>query len=229
MHVKAEYIILIFYSLGFSVLTFRMPNLDVNSNIETDSSQTNTGLIHSSIRKNWSQSLNIGSVSIIPAHFKMDWYNISDERMLALRTACPALSYIGRTVHGLRQFLSVMELQAVKVLAKKTVISAAILAAHPLGNDVVNSYYTVSHPKPPDNVLYDDLLHYMNVTRSSVTYLERKVMNIIDLLELFDKYSRAVDPMDSWLVELDIGEMSLSEAKYKMKQALMLQKDVERA
>ena len=64
MHVKAESIILIFYSLGFSVLTFHMPNLDVNSNIETDSSQTNTGLIHSSIRNNWSQSLNIGSVSI---------------------------------------------------------------------------------------------------------------------------------------------------------------------
>ena len=36
----------------------------------------------------------------------------------------------------------------------------------------------------------------MNVTQSSVTYLERKVVNGIDLLELFDKYSRAVDPMD---------------------------------
>ena len=64
MHVKSEFIILIFYTLGFSVVTFHMPNLDVNSNIETDSSQTNTGLIHSSIRNNWSQSLNIGSVSI---------------------------------------------------------------------------------------------------------------------------------------------------------------------
>ena len=62
--VKAESIILIFCSLGFSVVTFHMPNLDINSNIETDSSQTNTGLIHSSIRNNWSQSLNIGSVSI---------------------------------------------------------------------------------------------------------------------------------------------------------------------
>ena len=58
---------------------------------------------------------------------------------------------------------------------------------------------------------------------------ERKVMNGIDLLELFDKYSRAVDPMESWLMELNIGELTLSEAKFKMRQALMLQKDVERA
>ena len=65
MHVKsAEFIILIFYTLGLSVVSFHMPNLDVDSNIEVDSSQTNTGLIHSSIRNNWSQSLNIGSVSI---------------------------------------------------------------------------------------------------------------------------------------------------------------------
>ena len=65
-----------------------------------------------------SQSL----VNGIPGHFEMDWYNISDEKMLALRTASPGLSYIRRTVHGLRQFLSVMELQAVKVLDKKTAI-----------------------------------------------------------------------------------------------------------
>ena len=43
---------------------FHLPNLDVNSNTEVDSSQSNTGLIHSSIGNNWSQSLNIGSVSI---------------------------------------------------------------------------------------------------------------------------------------------------------------------
>ena len=42
----------------------RIPNLDLNTNIEADSSQSNTGLIHSSIRNNWSQSLYIGSVSI---------------------------------------------------------------------------------------------------------------------------------------------------------------------
>ena len=69
----------------------------------------------------------------------------------------------------------------------------------------------------------------MNVTRSRVTFLERKVMNVIDLLELYDKYSRAVDPMDSWLMELDIGELSLQEAKFKMRQALILQKQVEQA
>ena len=93
----------------------------------------------------------------------------------------------------------------------------------------MDTYYTVSHPCPPDNTLYDVLLYYMGVTRGSVTYIERKFVNGIDLLELFDKYSRAVDPMESWLMELDIGEMTLSEAKFKMRQALMLQKDVEKA
>ena len=57
-------------------------------------------------------------VNGIPAHFEMDWFNISDEKMLALRTASPGLSYIRRTVHGLRQFLQIMELQAVKVLQR---------------------------------------------------------------------------------------------------------------
>ena len=87
----------------------------------------------------------------------------------------------------------------------------------------------MTHPKPPENGLYDDLLHFMNVTRSRVTFLERKVINVIDLLERDDKYSRAVDPTDSWLIELDIGEKSLQEAKFKMKQALILQKRVEEA
>ena len=38
--------------------------MNLKSDISVDSSSTNTGLIHSSIRQNWSQSLNIGSVSI---------------------------------------------------------------------------------------------------------------------------------------------------------------------
>ena len=168
-------------------------------------------------------------VAGIPSHFQMDWFNLSDERMLALRTACPGLSYICRTIHGARQFLQIMEVQGVKTIAKKQMISAAILAAHPLAADIVASYYTVTHPKPPENGLYDDLLHFMNVTRSRVTFLERKVINVIDLLERDDKYSRAVDPTDSWLIELDIGEKSLQEAKFKMKQALILQKQVEEA
>ena len=69
MHVKsAEFIILIFYSLGLSVVSFHMPNLDVDSNIDVDNSQTNTGLIHSSIHSNWSQCLSF--------HHSYDYYSI---------------------------------------------------------------------------------------------------------------------------------------------------------
>ena len=65
MRVKsAQFTLIIFYTLGLSVGCFHLPNLDLNWNIEVDSSQSNNGLIHSSFRNNWSQSLNIRSVSI---------------------------------------------------------------------------------------------------------------------------------------------------------------------
>ena len=50
--------------LVLSAAGFHIPDLNLKSDISVDSSDTNTGLIHSSIRQNWSQSLNIGSVSI---------------------------------------------------------------------------------------------------------------------------------------------------------------------
>ena len=68
-------------------------------------------------------------------------------------------------------------------------------------------------PRPPDLGLYDQLVHVMNVIRSRVAFLERKVINVIDLLVLYDEYSRATDPMNSYLVELDVVELSLLEAK----------------
>ena len=46
------------------VESFHLPNLDLNTDIDIDSSKSNTGLIHSYLQNNWSQSLNIGSVSI---------------------------------------------------------------------------------------------------------------------------------------------------------------------
>ena len=124
-------------------------------------------------------------------------------------------------------FLQLMQLQQVKTVAKKALISAAILAAHPIAADCCASYFTVLHPKPPDQGLYDDLVHVMNVIRSRVTFLERKVMNVIDLLVLYEEYSRATDPMISYLVELDVGELSLMEAKQYMRKALVIQKQVE--
>ena len=50
--------------LVISAAGFHIPDLNLKSDISVDSSSTNTWLIHSSIRQNWSQSLNIGSVSI---------------------------------------------------------------------------------------------------------------------------------------------------------------------
>ena len=50
--------------LVISAAGFHIPDLNLKSDISVNSSSTNTGLIHSSIRQNWSQSLNIGSVSI---------------------------------------------------------------------------------------------------------------------------------------------------------------------
>ena len=55
----------------------------------------------------------------VPAHFQMDWINISDEKFTALWPAAPDLSYIRRTVHGARMFLQLMQLQQVKTVAKK--------------------------------------------------------------------------------------------------------------
>ena len=100
-------------------------------------------------------------------------------------------------------FLQLMELQQVKTVAKKALISASILAAHPIAHDCCASYFTVLQPRPPDQGLYDQLVHVMNMIRSWVTFLERRVINVIDLLVLFDEFSRATDPINSFLVELD--------------------------
>ena len=55
---------LIFYGVISAVKSFHLPNLDLTSNVDIDSSKHNTGLIHSYLQSNWSQSLNIGSVSV---------------------------------------------------------------------------------------------------------------------------------------------------------------------
>ena len=56
--------ILIFCAVISEVKTFHLPNLDLTSNVDVDSSKHNTGLFHSYLQSNWSQSLNIGSVSV---------------------------------------------------------------------------------------------------------------------------------------------------------------------
>ena len=50
-------ILIILYGVISSVESFHLPNLDLTSNIDIDSSKSNTGLIHSYLQ-------NIGSVSI---------------------------------------------------------------------------------------------------------------------------------------------------------------------
>ena len=54
--------LLIFWAV--SVTSFHLPNLDLTSQVDVDSSKQNTGLINSYLQSNWSQSLNVGSVSV---------------------------------------------------------------------------------------------------------------------------------------------------------------------
>ena len=125
-------------------------------------------------------------------------------------------------------FLQLMELQQVKTVAKKGVISASILAAHHIAEDCCASYFTVAAPMPADLGLYDQLVHVMNVIRSRVTFLERRVIYVIDLLQIFYEFSRATDPMPSYLVELELGELSPLEAKQFMRKAYTIQKQLEK-
>ena len=54
--------LLIFWAV--SVTSFHLPNLDLTSQVDVDSSKQNSGLINSYLQSNWSQSLNVGSVSV---------------------------------------------------------------------------------------------------------------------------------------------------------------------
>ena len=63
------------------------------------------------------------AVGDIPNHFVMDWYGLSQQKLTAMRNVAPSPSYIRRDVHSLRHLLQILEIQAVKVLAKKDAIS----------------------------------------------------------------------------------------------------------
>ena len=54
--------LLIFWAV--SVTSFHIPSLDLTSQVDVDSSKHNSGLINSYLQANWSQSLNVGSVSV---------------------------------------------------------------------------------------------------------------------------------------------------------------------
>ena len=84
-------------------------------------------------------------------------------------------------MHGLRHLLQILEMQAVKVVTKKDAISQATAKV------IMESCFTPSAPRPPENTVYDDLIRYCQITRSSVSYMERKVLHGIDLLTLYDK------------------------------------------
>ena len=86
----------------------------------------------------------------VSAPWATDWFSIPDLSFAALKTAAPDLVYIKRTIHGLRQFLQLMELQQIKTVARKTVISDAILALHPDAGACCISYDTMAAPRPPD-------------------------------------------------------------------------------
>ena len=70
---------------------------------------------------------------------------------------------------------------------------------------------------------------YVQITRCTVTYMERKIVYGIDLLAIYDKFRGATDPMPGHLFDLDLGDMLLAEVKYKGKLAVGLQKQLESA
>ena len=131
----------------------------------------------------------------VAAHFIMDWYGMSLDKLTAMRTIAPNLSYIKRDIHGLRHLLHICEKDSVHTRVTKDAISAMILVALPAAAETLNSYYTAHDPRPVDSTLYDDFIRYVQVTRSTVTYMERKIFNVIDLLVIHDKFRTSTDPM----------------------------------
>ena len=84
-------------------------------------------------------------------------------------------------------------------------------------------------PRPPENTVYDDCIRYVQITRSSVSYMERKVLHSIDLHVIYDRFRKATDPMETHLFDLNLGDMTLQEAKHKGRLAVGIQKELERA
>ena len=93
----------------------------------------------------------------------------------------------------------------------------------------MESYFTASAPRPPENTIYDDFIRYCQITRSSVSYMEQKVLHSIDVLVLYDKLRKATYPMKTHLCDLDLDNMTLQEAKHKMRLAVGIQKEVEKS
>ena len=93
----------------------------------------------------------------------------------------------------------------------------------------MESYFTASAPRPPENTIYDDFIRYCQITRSSVSYMERKVLHSIDVLVLYNKLRKATYPMKTHLCDLDLDNMTLQEAKHKMRLAVGIQKEVEKS
>ena len=55
---------------------------------------------------------------------------------------------------------------------EKEAISVVILAALPAAVETMNGYYSPGEPRPENNTLYDDFVRYVQITRSTVTYME---------------------------------------------------------
>ena len=60
--IKCTFSLLIF--LVISATSFHIPSIDLTSSVDVDSSRHNSGLVNSYLQANWSQSLNVGSLSV---------------------------------------------------------------------------------------------------------------------------------------------------------------------
>ena len=80
------------------------------------------------------------------------------------------LGYIKQELHGLRH---ICEKDSVATRVKKEGISLVILAALPAAVETMSGYYLPGMLRPETNTLYDDFVRYVQITRSTVTYIRQ--------------------------------------------------------
>ena len=67
------------------------------------------------------------------------------------------------------------------------------------------------------------------MTKATVIYIERKIVNSLDLLETYDQYRTTTDPLLGYLFDLDLGTMNLHAAKERGREPVDVQKKLETA
>ena len=62
-------------------------------------------------------------------------------------------------------------------------------------------------------MLYHDLINWIRVALRGVVFLEKKIINAMNLTEAYDNFRILVDSMNNWSDELDMGLKSLEQCR----------------